>query len=511
MVDRLPRQQSTIDCLGIMNKLLLSSAASTATPALFLALATALLAGCATFATDGGFGKVADLTRERVGLAPAWQRVPGQLPTAEAQRRLDELLGQPLSAEASVEVSLLSNRGLQARLAGLGVAEADRVRAGRLANPRIGFGHLRGGGVTEIDRSVMFDLLGLFTLPLASALGAQHLEQAQYQAALAAVGVAAEAREAFFGAVAARELVRYGEQVVESADVARELARRMQQAGNLNELDRMREHAFHADAVAGLGRARHRAVAARERLTRALGLSAEHSPVELPERLPELPESTLEPRDAERTAVDRRLDVRLARLATDATARSLGLTRATRVVNVLEGGYIDTRETAEPRRAGYEIELELPLFDFGATRMARAEALYAQALHRTAAVETEARSQVRESYSAYRTAWDLARHYRDEVVPLRRRISEETLLRYNGMLVGVFELLADSREQVIGVTAYIEALRDFWIADSRLQTVLAAGPATGAGTATAAPGTTSGHDSTTATLETTAAGRARSH
>ena len=79
---------------------------------------------------------------------------------------------------------------------------------------------------------------------------------------------------------------------------------------------------------------------------------------------------------------------------------------------------------------------------------------------------------MRESYSAYRTAYDLARHYRDEVVPLRKRISEENLLRYNGMLISVFELLADSREQVTGVTGYVEALRDFWVAETNLQTAL---------------------------------------
>ena len=46
------------------------------------------------------------------------------------------------------------------------------------------------------------------------------------------------------------------------------------------------------------------------------------------------------------------------------------------------------------------------------------------------------------------------------------------LLRYNGMLMSVFELLADSREQVAAVNAYIETLRDFWIADSDLQMAL---------------------------------------
>jgi outer membrane protein TolC len=96
-------------------------------------------------------------------------------------------------------------------------------------------------------------------------------------------------------------------------------------------------------------------------------------------------------------------------------------------------------------------------------------------MQRTAEVAINARSQVREAYSAYRTSYDIARHYRDEIVPLRKRISEENVLRYNGMLIGIFELLADAREQVASVTAAVEATRDYWIADTNLQTVLTSG------------------------------------
>ena len=142
------------------------------------------------------------------------------------------------------------------------------------------------------------------------------------------------------------------------------------------------------------------------------------------------------------------------------------------MVNVLHLGYGNVSETGEARRDGYEIEVELPLFDFGSSRIARAEAIYMQAMHRAAQTAINARSEVRQSYSAYRTAYDLARHYRDEVVPLRKRISEENVLRYNGMLIGVFELLADSRDQIGSVTAYVEAMRNFWVAETNLKTAL---------------------------------------
>ena len=98
-----------------------------------------------------------------------------------------------------------------------------------------------------------------------------------------------------------------------------------------------------------------------------------------------------------------------------------------------------------------------------------AESVYMQALHRAAETAINARSEVREAYSGYRSAYDIARHYRDEIVPLRKRIAEENVLRYNGMLIGVFELLADARAQIASVNAAIEALRDFWIAQADLR------------------------------------------
>ena len=50
--------------------------------------------------------------------------------------------------------------------------------------------------------------------------------------------------------------------------------------------------------------------------------------------------------------------------------------------------------------------------------------------------------------------------------------SEENLLRYNGMLIGVFDLLADSRDQVASVTGAVESLREHWIAQTNLQSAL---------------------------------------
>ncbi|HEY0845072.1 MAG TPA: TolC family protein [Noviherbaspirillum sp.] len=440
---------------------------STSLKSLAGAASVLLLAGCATLSTDGGSEAVSALTRERIG-EPV-RRAASEADFSTTEAAVDALLARPLTAESAIRIALLNNRALQASFAELGVAEADMVQAGRLRNPGFSFSRLRNGEDIEIERSIMFDLVGLLTMPVRSNIERGRYEATKLRVATDAVRLAADTRRAYFNAVAAQQTALYMEQAKEAAEAGAELGQRMAKAGNWSKLDVAREQAFYADATAQLARARHQATATREQLTRLLGLWGKRATFELPERLPELPKAPREIREIEADAMRQRLDVQMAKLDAEAAASALGLTRATGFINVFHAGYINKSETGDPRSNGYEIELELPLFDWGGAKTAKAEALYMQSVHRTAEIAIRARSQVREAYSAYRTSYDLARHYRDEVVPLRKKISEEMLLRYNGMLVGVFELLADARTQIASVNAAIEAQRDYWLADSDLQ------------------------------------------
>lgn len=435
-----------------------------------LALCSLFLAGCATFSQDGGMDAVSAITKERTGQAVRVAR--SESDRSEIEAATGEMLAKPLTADSAVQIALLNNRGLQASLADLGIAEADLVRASRIGNPSFSFSRLRGDDNVEIERSVMFDLVGLLTIPIRSGIEGRRFEQAKLQAASEAVRIAAEARRAYFNALATQQTAHYMEQVKTAAEASAELAERMAQVGNWSKLDQAREQVFYADATAQLARARHNAAAAREGLARVLGLWGNQLAFGLPERLPNLPNSLMASADLEQLAMKQRLDVQIARSNAEATASALGLSQATGFINVLHAGYINQSETGESRANGYEIELELPIFDWGKSRTAKAEALYMQAVHRTADTAIRARSEVREAYSAYRTAYDLSRHFRDEIVPLRKKISDEMLLRYNGMLASVFELLADSRSQIGSVNAAIEAQRDFWLADTALQAAI---------------------------------------
>jgi outer membrane protein TolC len=228
-------------------------------------------------------------------------------------------------------------------------------------------------------------------------------------------------------------------------------------------------------------------------LIRLLGVWGTDTGFKLPERLPDLPKDRPELQQIEAYALRNRLDIQAGRLQVDGLASSLGLTQATRFINVLDG-YVRNSKSNEPRETGYEIGIEIPLFDWGGARVARAQSIYMQAADQLADTAVRARSEVRESYVRYQTAYDLTRHYRDEVVPVRKRISDEMLLRYNGMLVSVFELLADAREQVNAVNGYIDALRGYWIAQTDLQMALGGRlPPAEANAATTAPNPPQGH------------------
>ena len=380
-----------------------------------------LLGGCTTLSPDAGLREVRQLVEPRLGVPATLEWAGRPADQARIDARVAQLLAQPLGRDEAVQVALLNNRGLQAAFAELGITEAEVAQAGRLPNPGFSFGRVTRGDEVELERGLHFNLARLLALPLVQRLEARRLAQQQAGVAQQVLSLAADTRKAWVQAVAAQEALRYGQQVMQAAEASAELARRMAQVGNFNKLQQAREQAFYSDAALNMVRAQQHALASRERLTRLLGLWGGQTTFRLPERLPDLPAQPRELPDLERTALTQRLDVAAARAAVEQTAQQLGLTRTTRLLNVLELGAQRNSSNEAPTQRGWEIALELPLFDWGQARVARAEGVYMQALHRAAETAINARSEVREAYGAYRAAWDIARHHREEIVPLRAR------------------------------------------------------------------------------------------
>jgi outer membrane protein TolC len=444
-------------------------------PLLLMTLAALGLGGCAGFSKDGGFDAVADASRAHLGKEVKWPR--SAQTQAEVDAQVTALLAHPLSVEDAVQVALLNNPLLQAAFQELGISEAELVQAGRLPNPRFDLRHASAAGQYDIEETLSFNVLALLTMPYAHDIEKRRFAQTQNLGVLRVAQLAKDTREAFYAAVAARESIDYLQQVGIAAETGAELARRMVSAGNWNRLDQAREQSFSTDAVQSLTRARLTEVSAREKLMVLLSLPARQPgqpALQLADSLPELPVSVDSLPDVERAVLQERLDLQLMRMHIDELSKSLGLTKSTRLVNVLDIGATRVRQGSreEPYERGYTVTLEVPIFDSGAARVKKSEAIYRQAVNRFAQAALEARSQIRLAYAGYRAAFDLAQRQRDEVLPLRRAIAQQNLLRYNASLISIFELLSDAREQVSSVDGYIQSVRDFWIAKSRLDAAL---------------------------------------
>lgn len=441
------------------------------------ALLLAVVAGCASIEPS----KVLTQTQQDLAHFGPTPLELALTPAQVAQRRAaaQRLLEQPLQQADAVGLSLLNNPALQALLARAMADAAQAAQQGRIANPRLGLEWSSLLDETEIARRISFGLLDLLTLPQRQGLAAGAVQQVQLQLSMDVVVQISAVRQAWVKAVAAQEATAYAQQVQEAAGIGAQLARRMQNVGNISKLQAARQQLWYAQATVQLAQARDEAQSAREGLVRALGLdSVQAQALRLAARLPDVPAA---PREFDATmaqAWQTRLDLRMAQAAWESAqqARALGLWTSRGDVEIGLHHVLEQDPHGSNVRRGLELDIALPLFDDGSLRRAGLDARSLALALQVQATERQAASQLRESYAHYRSTYELARQYRDELLPLRKTMSEETLLRYNGMLVSVFDLLVDAQEQITLVRAALAAQQQFWLADAALQAALVGKP-----------------------------------
>ena len=320
-------------------------------------------------------------------------------------QREQELLAEPLTAEAAAEIALLHHPAVERALETLGMPGFDRLQLAHIVNPDFNGGRPPSTVETRIEKSLSVNLMTWVSVPALDSSYPTAERTARVQAADEVVALLFAARRAWVNAIAARQSERYFEDVVVAAEAGREIMESMRRVGNSSELETLRAQTLYADAVAHLTTVQVAAAIARERLVQTLGLwGMDAERVQLPERLPNLPASPIGAEGLEARAVAQRFDVQAGRL--EGLAGEAGV---------------------------------------------------------------NARADVRTAWLAYRGAYDLARHTREALVPLARRVSAEQLKLYNGMLVGVLDLVADATERINAVNAALDTERDFWLAEIELQ------------------------------------------
>lgn len=465
-----------------------------------IVLTPVILAGCVTTDDGGvygvkgvGFGTVGSTTKAATGKESVW--VQNQAEATALSKRVHGMVHKKtISADTAVQVALLNNKGLQAAYAEIGMSAAEVWQQSLPENPRVSIGVL---GIAAPDLGLFRALEGLIASNILSSMTRQRrvdladtkFRQAQFNAANETLRVAVETRRAWINAVSSFETVYYLKQGKVAADAASDLAKKLGESGALPKAGQAREHVFYSELTGQTAEARLAAELAKEDLTKIMGLWGTEVDYFVPDKLPQLPKKLQTKNAVEGEALHKRVDLQVAKLQLEATAKSYGLTEATRFVTDLEviSGAELERESGDDgveTSIAPQVELEfiIPIFDSGKARMRKAELAYMRDANLLAEKAVNIRSEARSAYKGYRSTYDIARHYKSNVLPLRAKIEEESLLTYNGMITNTFELLADTRAKIGSLIQSVNAKREFWLADANLNAAIyGGGAATGGG------------------------------
>jgi cobalt-zinc-cadmium efflux system outer membrane protein len=428
--------------------------------ALVVALAANLVAPQTAFA--------ADQTRQRTR-ASAPIRPTSPRNEAAVDDTVTALLQGELTVERAVRVALLNNWTLLAEFEEIGISRAEFRQALLPRNPALE-GEIRSGpGVASPGEIiVMQDVTSLLLIPIRRKAASAALRRASLRAASATIELAAETRTAFVSLQAAESVGALWDTTAASAQASADLARRQHEVGNVTDLDLENQQAMYEEAKIELARSHTEALVARERLNRAMGTWGEHAAWRIGPQLPALPESDGALEGLEAVAVERRPDLAAAQAEARAIAAQVPLARFSGFPDLRAGVHFE-REPDGTYSTGPAVELAFPLFDRGQHAVTVTRGRLRQAEDRGQALATNIRSEVRVARERLVAARELVEYIDATVLPRRRRILAQTQLEFNGMLIGVFQLLKARQGEVGAQRDLISAQRDYWIARAELE------------------------------------------
>jgi len=434
------------------------------------ALVLLTLTGCASVQHDARFPDVKDSVGQRLNSNVAWNRDGEQ--DRRAREAVGRLLQRELTADAAVQIALLNNRSLQAIYESLGVAQADLVEAGLLENPVFSITLYTGHAGTITEASVVQDFVSLLSLSVRKKVSEAAAQRVTLEVANNVVDRARQVQAQYFTVVGDAQALELAQQVVTATEAAAELAQRQRSAGNLSRRDQSLQQAFYAQMLLESAQAEAQLASDRERLNRLMGLWGRDTSWQIPSRLAGVPDTLPPLEQVEARAVAQRLDLAAAKKSVDAAAQALNLTRQFRYLGPFGIGVAYKREPGGDKFIGPSVELGLPIFNQHQAALARAEAELKRSEERVAALAVDIRSEAREARTRVAAAHEVVRHYREVMLPLQQTIVSETLKLYNGMLVGVYDLLLAKQAQVQTARQYVAASREFWLAWTDLELAL---------------------------------------
>jgi outer membrane protein, heavy metal efflux system len=428
------------------------------------------LSGCASVNLTAGFAEVGAAVEERGATTIVWNR--GAELDREAAEKLRALLGKRFTADDAAQIAVLNNRDLQAIYSDLGLAQADLVQAGLFRNPILDAAVLfpLSGVRPDLQLTVVISFLDALYVPLRKRVATARFEEAKLRVTGAVLDLATQVRRAFYEHQANEQMRELRETIVQALAASWDVSRRLHEAGNVTDLDLARDRAAAETAKLALRSAEVAARQSRERLNELMGTWGEQTGWEIDGRLPDVPAEPLPVDGVERVALTQSIDLAHARQRIITAGQQLGYDRATALIPETEVGVEAERE--DGWKVGPVLSVPVPLFDQGQARVGRAVAELRRTRQEYHALAVRIRATARSVRDRMLGARDRALYFRDILLPLQERIVNEGQLQYNAMQIGIFQLLRDRERQIETGVAYVEALREYWLARTDLALIL---------------------------------------
>lgn len=426
--------------------------------------------GCTSINTDRSFLEVQELVSQRITQKVEWNK------NSEDDKKVEEAVSKMLEAELSfdqaVQIALLNNPELQVVFENLGIAQAELVQSGLLKNTVFDAEiHFQGGGIgAGTNLNLVQDFINLLQLPLRKKIAADIFDGVKLEVTQTVLNLTSEVKMAYFSLQAAQKIYNLRKTVLEGLDAAAEISRRQHQAGNITDLQYALDRSLSAQANLELTQAKTEVLDWREKLNLLMGLWGENSSKwEISSKLPALPNPEITLSELENLAVTNRFDLAQAKKYIESEAKKLDLTETYKYIPEFSLGVDLEGESGGKVIVGPNFSLPLPIFDQGDARVASAEGLLRQAQKKYLVLAIKIRQEVRSSRNQMVAARSRAEYAKKVLIPINHEILQQTQLEYNGMLVGVFNLLSAKKDEIEGGKIYIDSLRDYWLARTELE------------------------------------------
>lgn len=450
-----------------------------------LLVASAVISCQACVSADAGYSDVRRLTANRLSKDVRWNEHEA---TGNSDARVRQLLQVPMDADASVQVALLNNQGLQAEFEELGIARSRFVSALRFPNPTVDVAlryPLEGSSDPNVDVDALIDITALILLPVRGGAADAALEAARYSVMGRVLDLAFETRVAFYAYQAAEQALELRRSIVDALRASFEVAQKLHDAGNVTDLSYANERALYEEARIAYTQAEAEVRAKREELNAKMGLwgRAGVSWKAVARLAGPGDSSDSNVGQIEAKAIERSIDLQVGRRRFAAAARTANFERARGWIPDVRAGISAERELGSGGEwaLGPAVALEIPLFYQGQGETGAALAQMRSEQRRYANTAVRIRAAARAAAAKLDVAAKNALYYQDVLLPLRQRIVDETQLQFNAMNVGVFQLLQAKRDQIETARAYVQALLECWTARAEVDQLMAGRlPSTGA-------------------------------